>query len=126
MNYETIKKNYERKLWSAAQVRVAVKKGVLTPEEAIEGAGDILAESVSDEADYRIYIRKLTFDEGKVISAAKDEKAESVYEMYYNFEEPVKKLAGHRILALNRGEAEKVLTVKIVAPKERILQYLEK
>ncbi|MEH2955686.1 Tex family protein [Candidatus Merdisoma sp. JLR.KK011] len=115
-----------RPLAEEAAAYVSEEKGVLTPEEAIEGAGDILAESVSDEADYRIYIRKLTFDEGKVISAAKDEKAESVYEMYYNFEEPVKKLAGHRILALNRGEAEKVLTVKIEAPEERILRYLEK
>lgn len=116
----------ERPLAEEAAAYVSEEKGVLTPEEAIEGAGDILAESISDEADYRIYIRKLTFDEGKVISAAKDEKAESVYEMYYNFEEPVKKLAGHRILALNRGEAEKVLTVKIEAPEERILRYLEK
>ncbi len=115
-----------RPLAEEAAAYVSEEKGVLTPEEAIEGAGDILAESVSDEAGYRIYIRKLTFDEGKVISAAKDEKAESVYEMYYNFEEPVKKLAGHRILALNRGEAEKVLTVKIEAPEERILRYLEK
>ncbi len=115
-----------RPLAEEAAAYVSEEKGVLTLEEAIEGAGDILAESVSDEADYRIYIRKLTFDEGKVISAAKDEKAESVYEMYYNFEEPVKKLAGHRILALNRGEAEKVLTVKIEAPEERILRYLEK
>ena len=72
-------------------------------EDAIAGAKDILAESISDQADYRTYIRKVTMEEGKVTSAAKDEKAESVYEMYYRFEEPVKKLAGHRVLALNRG-----------------------
>ncbi len=115
-----------RPLTEEAAAYVSEEKGVLTPEEAIQGAGDILAEAISDEADYRIYIRKLTFEEGTLTSAAKDEKAESVYEMYYSFEEPVKKLAGHRILALNRGEAEKILTVKIVAPEERILRYLEK
>ncbi len=115
-----------RPLTEEAAAYVSEEKGVLTPEEAIQGAGDILAEAISDEADYRIYIRKLTFDEGTLTSAAKDEKAESVYEMYYSFEEPVKKLAGHRILALNRGEAEKILMVKIEAPEERILRYLEK
>ena len=95
-------------------------------EDAIAGAKDILAESISDQADYRTYIRKVTMEEGKVTSAAKDEKAESVYEMYYRFEEPVKKLAGHRVLALNRGESEKYLMVKIEAPEDRILQYLKK
>ena len=116
----------KRPLTEDAAAYVSEEKGVLTSEEAIQGAGDILAEAISDEADYRIYIRKLTFDEGKLTSAARDEKTESVYEMYYNFEEPVKKLAGHRILALNRGEAEKILTVKLEAPEERILRYLEK
>ena len=101
-------------------------KSVATVEEAIQGAKDILAERISDEADYRIYIRKMTTDEGKVISTAKDEKAQSVYEMYYTYEEPVKKIAGHRVLALNRGENEKFLTVKVKAPEERILQYLRK
>ena len=89
------------------------EKEVYTPEEAVAGAKDIIAESISDEADYRIWIRKRTMQKGKVISAARDENAESVYEMYYEFEEPVEKLAGHRILALNRGEKEKLLTVKI-------------
>lgn len=102
------------------------EKGVTTAEEAIRGALDIIAESVSDEADHRLYIRNITTEEGRVISTAKDEKQQSVYEMYYQFEEPVKKIAGHRVLALNRGEAEKVLTVKIEAPVERILHYLEK
>ena len=102
------------------------EKEVYTPEEAVAGAKDIIAESISDEADYRIWIRKRTMQKGKVISAARDENAESVYEMYYEFEEPVEKLAGHRILALNRGEKEKFLTVKIEAPQEDILRYLEK
>lgn len=105
---------------------ISEEKGVLTPEDAIEGAKDILAETISDEADYRSYIRKITFDMGKIITAAKDEETESVYEMYYNFEEPLKKLAGHRVLAINRGENEKILTVKIEAPEDRILQYLKK
>ncbi|MDD3361847.1 MAG: Tex family protein [Hespellia sp.] len=100
------------------------EKDVNTVEDAIAGAKDIIAESISDEADYRIWIRKLTMQKGKVISVAKDEKAESVYEMYYDFEEPVTKLAGHRILALNRGEKEKFLTVKIEAPEEDIIRYL--
>ena len=105
---------------------VEADKQVKTAAEALQGAMDIIAESISDEADYRLYIRNITMEEGVVTSTAKDEKAESVYEMYYNFEEPVKKIAGHRVLALNRGEAEKVLTVKVNAPEERILRYLEK
>ncbi len=102
------------------------EKEVNTAGEAIAGAKDIIAENISDEADYRIWIRKITAQKGRVISAAKDEKAESVYEMYYDFEEPVNRLAGHRVLALNRGEKEKFLTVKIEAPEEDIIRYLEK
>lgn len=105
---------------------ISEEKGVTTAAEALQGARDIIAESISDEADYRLYIRNLTTEEGVITSTAKDEKAESVYEMYYSFEEPVKKIAGHRVLALNRGEAEKILTVKVNAPTERILRYLEK
>ena len=105
---------------------VSEEKEVKTAEEALQGAQDIIAEMISDDADHRLYIRNITVEEGIVTSTAKDEKAQSVYEMYYNFEEPVKKIAGHRVLALNRGEAEKVLTVKVNAPKERILRYLEK
>ena len=116
----------KKPLEEEAKAYLSEEKGVLTVEEAIAGAGDILAEAVSDEADYRSYIRKITFEEGQLCSEAKDEKAESVYEMYYHYEEPVKKAAGHRILALNRGEAEKVLTVRIEAPEDRILRYLEK
>ncbi len=102
------------------------EKEVNSVQEAIAGAMDILAEGISDEAAYRKYIRGLTMRTGKMVSAAKDPETESVYEMYYEFEEGLEKLAGHRILALNRGEAEKILTVKIEAPIEQILQYLEK
>ena len=105
---------------------ISEEKGVATAEEAIDGAKDILAESISDEADYRTHIRELTRKKGTLVSAAKDEKEESVYEMYYEFSEPVAKLAGHRVLALNRGEKEKFLTVKIEAPEEDILRYLMK
>ena len=105
---------------------VSEEKEVKTPEEALQGAQDIIAEMISDDADHRLYIRNITVEEGIVTSTAKDEKTQSVYEMYYNFEEPVKKIAGHRVLALNRGEAEKILTVKVNAPEERILRYLEK
>ena len=99
-------------------------KAVKTAAEAVQGAKDIIAEMISDEADYRIYIRNITTEEGKLISTAKDEKAESVYEMYYDYEEPVKKVAGHRTLAINRGEKEKFLVVRVEAPVDRILQYL--
>ena len=109
-----------------AEEYVNPEKEVNSVKEAIDGAKDIIAESVSDEADYRIWIRKATVQHGKVISQAKDENAESVYEMYYDFEEPVNRLAGHRVLALNRGEKEKFLTVKIEAPQDDILRYLEK
>ena len=116
----------KKPLAEEAAAYISEEKGVLTAEDAIAGAGDILAEAISDEADYRTYIRKATFDEGQLISEAKDEKAQTVYEMYYHYEEPVKKAAGHRILALNRGESEKVLNVRVEAPEERILRYLEK
>lgn len=102
------------------------EKEVETAEDALAGAMDIVAETVSDEADYRIRIRELTFRQGILHSTAKNPEEKSVYEMYYDFTEPVKKLAGHRILALNRGEAEKMLTVKLEAPEEEILHYLEK
>lgn len=105
---------------------VDAEKGVTTAEEAIAGASDIIAESISDEADYRTHIRDLTVKKGRMTSTAKDPETESVYEMYYDFDEPVAKLAGHRILAVNRGEKEKFLTVKIEAPQEDILRYLEK
>lgn len=109
-----------------AEKYISEEKGVATAREALQGAMDILSEQMSDDADHRTYIRQATAEEGILCSEAKDEKAQTVYEMYYHFEEPVKKIAGHRVLALNRGEAEKVLTVKLTAPKERILRYLEK
>lgn len=109
-----------------AEKYISEEKEVKSAKEALSGAMDIIAESISDEADYRSWIRKQTMQKGKIISAAKDAEAESVYEMYYEFEEPIGKLAGHRILALNRGEKEKFLMVKIEAPEEDILRYLEK
>ncbi len=110
----------------AAEAFLSEEKEVRTTEEAIAGAMDIIAEDISDEAEHRSYIREVTMKEGTLTSATKNEKLESVYEMYYCFEESIEKLAGHRILAINRGESEKILTVKIVAPEERILRYLEK
>ncbi len=104
---------------------ISEEKEVKTAEEAIAGALDIIAEQISDEADYRGYIRDITMEEGSISSSAKEEGTESVYEMYYNFSEKLSTLPGHRILALNRGENEKILTVKIQAPEERILRYLE-
>ncbi len=104
---------------------ISEEKEVKSAEEAIAGALDIIAEQISDEADYRGYIRDITMEEGSISSSAKEEGTESVYEMYYNFSEKLSTLPGHRILALNRGESEKMLTVKIQAPEERILRYLE-
>ena len=109
-----------------AEKYISEEKGVETVKDAIAGAMDIIAETISDEADYRIRIRKMTYEQGRITSVAKDPEAKTVYEMYYNFEEPVKKIAGHRVLALNRAEDEKVLTVKVEAPEEEILRYLEK
>lgn len=116
----------KEELFITAQQYVSEEKGVSSAKEALDGAKDILAEKISDEAEYRSYIRNTTMEEGMLTSSAKDEEAESVYEMYYQYEEAVKKVAGHRILALNRGEKEKILTVKLVAPKDKILRYLEK
>ena len=115
-----------RSIEEEAQSFVSEEKGVADVKEAIAGALDIIAENISDDAQYRTYIRKLSMKEGLISSQAKDKSAESVYEMYYDFEEPVSKIVGHRILAINRGEKEKVLTVKILAPVEKIVAYLEK
>ena len=109
----------------AAAAFVDPEKEVATKEAAIAGAKDILAERISDEAGYRIRIREMTMKEGKIVSAAKDENAQSVYENYYEYEEALSKIAGHRVLALNRGEKEKFLTVRVAAPEEKILSYLE-
>ncbi len=105
---------------------VSEEKGVANVEEAIAGAKDILAERISDQAEYRTFIRNMTINNGSIQSSAKTEGTESVYEMYYAYEEPIRKVAGHRVLALNRGESEKILNVKVLAPEERILGYLEK
>lgn len=111
---------------AAKYISDAEGKEVKDAKEAIAGAMDVIAEQISDVADYRTYIRDITFKEGSIVSAARDKEAESVYEMYYEYSEPVCSIPGHRILAINRGESEKLLTVKIAAPVDRILRYLEK
>ena len=116
----------DKALEEEAKKYIDEEKEVSTEKDAIAGAMDIIAEQISDEADYRIWIRNKTFKNGLIKSEAKDKEAESVYEMYYDFEEKISKLAGYSILALNRGEKEKMLTVKIVSPEEEILKYLEK
>jgi len=116
----------DKSLEEEAKAFLSEEKEVKTPQDAIAGAKDIVAESISDEADYRIRIRDMTVKKGRVVSAAKNPKESSVYEMYYEYEEPIAKVAGHRVLALNRGEKEKILTVKIEAPTEDIIRYLEK
>ena len=121
----TLQKTKES-LEEVAKQYINEEKGVTNVQEALEGARDIIAENISDEADYRSWIRKQTMQKGHITASAKDEKAESVYENYYEFDEPVNRLAGYRTLALNRGEKEKFLTVKIEAPQEDILRYLEK
>ena len=118
--------NAKEPLEETAKQYISEDKEVLTAADAIAGAKDIIAESISDNADYRTWIRRTTMKKGKIVSTAKDQEPESVYEMYYEFEEPVSKLAGHRILALNRGEKEKFLNVKVEAPEDEILTYLEK
>ena len=116
----------EQPVEEEAEKYVSAEKEVEDAKTALEGAKDIIAEEISDNAMYRTYIRSLTFEEGRLISSAKDEKAQSVYEMYYEYREAVKAIAGHRVLALNRGEKEKFLVVKLEAPEERIIQYLNK
>lgn len=101
------------------------EKEVHTVEEAIQGAKDILAETISDDAQYRTWIRNITWKEGVLTSEAKDKEVQSVYEMYYEFQEAVAKMAGYRVLAVNRGEKEKILNIKVIAPEEKIIKYLE-
>ena len=116
----------DRPMLAEAEAFVNEEKEVASAADALAGAMDIVAESISDEADYRIRIRELTAKKGVVRSEAKKPEEQSVFEMYYDFSEPVSKLAGHRVLALNRGEAQKVLSVKVEAPGEDILRFLEK
>ncbi len=101
-------------------------KEVPTIKDAVNGALDIIAEEISDNADFRAHIRNITFKEGLLVSSARDSEAESVYEGYYDFTSPVSKMTGYRTLAINRGEKEKFLTVKIEAPVDKIISYLEK
>ena len=116
----------DKSLEEAAEAFVSEEKEVKNVKEALAGAKDIVAESISDEADYRIRIREMTAKKGTLVSAAKKPEESTVYDMYYEYEEPVSKVAGHRVLAINRGEKEKILTVKISAPEEDILRYLKK
>ena len=115
----------KKPLCEEAKAYINPEKDVNSADDAIKGAKDIIAENISDEADYRMWIRKYTFNNASIVSKAKDEKAESVYEMYYDYSEAVKKVPGHRVLAMNRGEAEKVLTIKISVDEEQIIKYLE-
>ena len=109
-----------------AEKYIDQEKEVKSAEDALAGARDIIAERISDEAEYRKVIRELTNDRGVIVTAAKDPEAESVYEMYYDYREAVSKLPGHRVLAINRGEAEKFISVKLEAPEEEIIGYLKK
>lgn len=109
-----------------AEPYIDAEKGVASAEEAVQGAMDILAEAIADKADYRMAIRKVTADKGILVSTAKDPEEKSVYENYYEFESSISKLSGYQVLAINRGEKEKLLTVKIQAPEEEILRYLSK
>ncbi len=118
--------NAKRPIEEEAKAYLSQEKEVHTVEEALAGAKDILAEQISEEAEYRIYIRNASKKKGVLQSAARDKKAKSVYEMYYDFQEPASKLPGHRVMALNRGEKEKMLTVKLAAPEEEMIRYLEK
>ena len=123
---EAIKEQKEKDIYALAQQFVDAEKGVETVEEALAGAKDILAEEISDEASLRGAIRKVTFQKGLLVSKAKDEKEKTVYDMYYDYSEKLSTLPGHRILAINRGEHEKALSVKIEAPVEEILAYMDR
>lgn len=116
----------DKNLLEEAKAYLNEEKNIDTPEKAIAGASDIIAENIADNAEYRKYIRDITVKEGQLTSTAKDEKAESVYENYYNFTDYINKLAGYKVLAINRGEKEKFLTVKVEAPVEKIITYLTK
>ena len=105
---------------------VSEEKGVADVKEALEGASDILAESIADTAAYRMWIRQQFEKEGRLVSEAKDDKEKSVYEMYYHFAEPVSKIAGHRVLAINRAEKEKMVSVTIEVPEEKLIGWLKR
>ena len=109
-----------------AAAYVSEEKGVADVKEALEGASDILAESIADTAAYRMWIRQQFEKEGRLVSEAKDDKEKSVYEMYYHFAEPVSKIAGHRVLAINRAEKEKMVSVTIEVPEEKLIGWLKR
>lgn len=121
-----LKAQKETDIEKAAMAFVSEEKGVATYEAALDGAKDILAEEISDDAKFRGYIRKLTFNKGLIVTKAKDEKEKTVFEMYYDYSEKVSSMPGHRILAINRGENEKALSVKIEAPVDEVITYLER
>ena len=116
----------DKSIEDEAKAYISEEKEVFTVEDAIAGAKDILAENYADEAEYRTKIRDITRKKGLLVSTAKDKDAKTVYEMYYEFSEPINKLVGYRILAINRGEKEKILTVKVEAPTDDIINYLKK
>lgn len=107
-----------------AEAFINEEKDVKTVEDALKGANDIIAEHIADDAEYRTWIRKATWDHGKITSSAKKPEESSVFEMYYDFEEPIEKIAGYRILAINRGEKEGILQVKIEPDMQKIASYL--
>ncbi|WP_053983350.1 Tex family protein [Niameybacter massiliensis] len=125
---EIIKAQNLSDLEAVASEYINEEKGVTSVEEALQGASDIIAESISEEASYRSFIRKVTFNEGMIVTKVKDQDKDEkdVFAMYYEYSEKVKTMPGHRILAINRGEGEKILTVKVEAPVEKILLYLHK
>lgn len=116
----------DKSIEDEAKAYISEEKEVFTVEDAIAGAKDILAENYADEAEYRTKIRDITRKKGLLVSTAKDKDAKTVYEMYYEFSESISKLVGYRILAINRGEKEKILTVKVEAPTDDIINYLKK
>ena len=121
-----LKSQKEVNIEGVAQQFISEEKGVQSVRAALDGAKDILAEAVSDEAKYRGAIRKVTFDKGIIVTKVKEVSENTVFEMYYDYSEPIKTIPGHRILAINRGEKEKILSVKIEAPMEEIIAYLER
>ena len=121
---EILKGQKEQAIEKVAEQFVDEEKGIKTVQAALEGAKDILAEEISDNAKYRGVIRKNTFEKGLIVTKLKDAQETNVFEMYYDYSEPIKTMPGHRILAINRGENEKVLSVKIEAPTEEIIAYL--
>ena len=123
---EILLQRMNRPLETEAEKYINEEKKVATAREALDGARDIIAEMISDNAKYRSYIRKSTWDYGKITSAAKKTEESSVFEMYYDFEEPVRRIAGYRVLAINRGEKEGILQVKIEPDQKRIAGYLTK